>query len=446
MRSDRLVLSINDGKQKITLISIIIPVLMQYIFTQLYGTANIVLLSGYSDPAVTASSVANQVLDISIILMTMITTGAVIITSIQLGAADRERAARVAGTGTISVFALSVVIVIVNLFAAPLFMSLMNIEGETLTLAVKYYRVRVLFLPAVGLMNFFNQLLICNGFPKYTLAVGVISNLLNLGFSWVALYAGLSFMSPIGRVALGAGIAQLFGLFIAFFFFKLKNCPYKLCFSGSMAWKIVKLGVAGAMVSLMFRVAQTITTGFVGLMGDEVINTKVYISNIVAYIPILGYSIGNANSVFMGRLKGAGQVEKQKQLYRQNIILAFSCNLILSSLVFIFHRPLMSMFTDNPNILGASTIIFALDLLVQLPRSINNISEGSLSSNGDVRTTFLTSTISCWLGSVALAYVFCVVLGWGLVGLWLAFIADEGFKAIVYLIRWKTGKWQNIKV
>ncbi len=446
MRSDKLVLSIDDGKQRLTLISIIIPVLMQYIFTQLYGTANIVLLSGYSDMAVTASAVANQVLDISVILMTMITTGAVIITSIELGAGQRERAAHVAGTGAIAVFCLSVLIAAVNFFAAEWLMSLMNLEGETLSLAAEYYRIRAVFLPAVGLMNFFNQLLICNGFPKYTLWVGVIGNLLNLGLSWTAIYAGLDFMSPIGRVALGAGIAQAGGLALSFFFFKRRECPFKMGFSGGTAWRIVKLGVAGAMVSLMFRVAQTITTGFVALMGDEIINTKVYISNIVAYIPILGYSIGNANSVFMGRLKGSGQIEKQKQLYRQNIILALGCNLMLSSLVFAFHRPLMGMFTSNENIINASTVIFALDLLVQLPRAVNNISEGSLSSNGDVRTTFLTSTLSCWLGSVALAYVFCVVLGLGLVGLWAAFAADEGFKAIVYLIRWKTGKWQNIKV
>ncbi len=439
-------LSIDDGKQRLTLISIIIPVLMQYIFTNLYGTANIVLLSGYSDLAVTASSVANQVLDISIILMTMITTGSVIITSIQLGAGNREAAARVAGTGSVMVLGISLLIAAINFFAAEAFMSMMNLEGETLALAVKYYRVRALFLPAVGLMNFFNQLLISNGFPRFTLIVGVISNLINLGLSYLALYSAFDIMSPISRVALGAGLAQCCGFALAFFFFKYKDCPFKLTFDGSFSFKIIKLGVAGAMVSLMFRIAQTITTGFVAAMGDDVMNTKVYISNIVAYIPILGYSIGNANSVFMGRLKGAGQVERQKLLYRQNLIIAFSCNLILSSLVLIFHRPLMGMFTGNKDIINASTIIFILDMLVQLPRSINNISEGSLSSNGDVRTTLLTSTVSCWLGSVALAYVFCVVLGWGLVGLWLAFIADETFKSIVYLIRWKSGKWKNIKV
>ena len=439
-------MTINDGTKKITFISLVIPLLMQQIFTQLYGTANIMLLTSYSDMAVSASSIANQVLDISVVLTTMITTGTVIITSIELGGGDRERAAKIASNGSVLSFCAAAMLAIINLIAAPKLMSLMKLQGETLELACQYYRTRALFLPATALMGFFNQLLICNGYSRYTLAVGIISNLMNLLLSYAGLYAGLEFATPIIRVALAAGIAQTAAIFIALFFFKKKGCPYKFDFRPISLIKILRLGIPGAMVSLMFRIAQTITTSFVTGMGNDVINTKVYIGNIVAYIPLLCYSIGQANSVFMGRLKGAGQIEKQKILHRQDVTLAFGCNFILSALVFIFHRPLMSMFTSNMEIINASTVIFALDMLVQLPRAINNVSENSLSSNGDVKTPFITSTLSCWLGSVALAYILCVLCGMGLVGLWIAFATDETIKSIIYIFRWRSGKWQNIEV
>ena len=106
----------------------------------------------------------------------------------------------------------------------------------------------------------------------------------------------------------------------------------------------------------------------------------------------------------------------------------------------------MSLFTSNTEIIDAAGKIFLIDLFVQLPRAINNISESSLSANGDVRITFITSTLSCWLGSVALSYLLCVVLGWGLAGLWIAFAADETFKSIVYIIRWRSGRWRNINI
>ena len=150
--------------------------------------------------------------------------------------------------------------------------------------------------------------------------------------------------------------------------------------------------------------------------------------------------------VFMGRYKGSGDTEKSNITHRQNRALGFACNLALSLLVLIFHRPLMMLFTSDTDIINASGIIFLIDIFVQLPRAINNISESSLSANGDVKITFLTSTLSCWLGSVALSYLLCVVFNMGLVGLWIAFAADETIKSIIYIFRWRSGKWKNIDV
>lgn len=439
-------MTVYDGTKKITLISLIIPLLMQRIFDQLYGTANVILLSGYSETAVSASSVANQVLDISIVLLAMITTGTVIHTSIEIGADNARKAGSFAGTGSVSVFVAGCALAAINFFAAEPLLYAMNLRGQTLQLACQYFRVRALFLPVSGMLNFLNQLLICNGFSKYTLTVGISSNLLNFFFSFLAIYSGISIMSPISQVGMAAGLAQVCGIVLAVILFKRKNCPYAFEFVPGRLFKILMLGVPGAMVSLMFRIAQTITTSFVAMMGDNVINTKVFIGNVVAYVPLLGLAIGSANMVFMGRFKGAGELEKADICYRQNRAIAVALNTVLSLLVFAFHRPLMMMFTSNEEIISAAGIIFALDLFVEIPRAINNISEGSLSANGDVKTTFFTSTLSCWLGSVALSYVFCVVFNMGLVGLWLAFIADESIKAIIYIFRWRSGRWKNIKI
>lgn len=435
----------HDNK-KITLISLIIPLLMQLIFSQLYGTANTILLSGYSGNAVSASSVANQILDICTVLLTMVQTGTTILSSIELGAENRKNAARHAGTGSFTLLAASLVITAVSFIFAEDLLALMNLQGETLKLACDYFRVRIIFLPVLGLMNFFNHLLICNGFSKYTMLVGVLSNAANLLLSWAALYSGLNLTSPIEQVALAAGLAQIFGLCLAILFFVIQKCPYSLFFNWGGAVRIIKLGVPGSMVSLMFRIAQTVTTGFVALMGEDVINTKVFINNIVAYVPLLCYAIGSANMVFMGRYKGAGQFEKAKVLFRQNRAIAFGCNLVLSLIVLIFHAPLMRLFTSNQEIIAASSIIFFIDLFVQLPRAINNISEGALSANGDVKITFFTSTLSCWIGSVGLSYMLCIVCGMGLSGLWIAFAVDESIKSVIYVFRWRSGKWQNIDI
>lgn len=84
--------------------------------------------------------------------------------------------------------------------------------------------------------------------------------------------------------------------------------------------------------------------------------------------------------------------------------------------------------------------------MLEIGRGFNHIAEGSLSANGDVRTILIISVVSCWLCSVFFGYLLCVKAGLGLTGLWIGFAADEFFKVLFYLLRWRSGKWQKMKI
>ena len=71
-------------------------------------------------------------------------------------------------------------------------------------------------------------------------------------------------------------------------------------------------------------------------------------------------------------------------------------------------------------------------------KSISTICE-----NGK-RLTLIGLTIPLLLEGMS--YIFVVVLEWSLIGVWLAMIIDELFKAVVYLRRWRVGKWQGIRL
>ncbi len=422
--------------------------LMQSVFLQVCGTINTLVLSGYSDIAVNASSVANEIFNIGNTLTRMISTGSVIIISIQIGAKNTNDAKKITGTGAALAFLMSLIIALIEFSFAESLMTMMNLRGETLSMAIKYCRMHAIFIPLSGFCGYFSSVIICNGYPKYTFIVGAIGSALKLVLSYAAINLSFfdSLWTPIERVPFFSGLVDILTLLLTLFVFVKKRCPFAFAFNRKYALKIITLGSAGVAMSFMWRMAQSITTAIVADKGDAIINTKIYIGNIISYIPLVGYAISEGNSVFMGRLKGAGDAEKQKRLYNQNLGITVCINLLLSAVVLIIHRPLMRIFTSDEAIINASTIIFVLDILVELPRAVNNISEKSLNANGDVKTTFITSLLSCWLLSVGLSYVFCSVLDMGLIGIWLAFIFDEFFKAIVYLIRWRSEKWRKINI
>ena len=101
---------------------------------------------------------------------------------------------------------------------------------------------------------------------------------------------------------------------------------------------------------------------------------------------------------------------------------------------------LLSLFTSNKEIFAISTTILLLEILVDIFRAFSHILENSLNAVGDVKATFAISIFSGGCLNVLGAYIFGVVLRLGLNGIWIAFILDEGFKSIIYYIRWKKRK------
>ena len=439
--------SMQDGNRRITLFSLAIPLLVQTIIGQFYGTLGTMQLSNYSDIAVSGSSIAGSVMNIANFILNMVVNGTVILSAVAIGAKEREKVGRYASTGAIIGVALSVVLALFGFVFAEELLVLMNLEGEALAFAITYFKIRIVFLPMVAITSLLNSLLICNGFPKITMYIGFFISTISLAMGYTVLYTRIEKMiDPVYSMPWVANICQTISLLLTIIVYVRNNCAFNFKFSFKDAVKIFKLGIPGGMALLMYTLAQTITTSFVADMGVDVINTKIYIGSIISYVPMLGYAISQANSVFMGRFRGAGDFDSIKVLYKQNTILAISINVVLSVIVLIFHKYLISIFTDNADIINATSLIFLLDIFVEIPRAVNNISENSLNPNGDVKTTFIISTISCWLGSVVFSYVLCVLFKMGLVGIWVAFIADETIKAVVYLIRWKSDKWQKTKI
>ena len=438
------VATVIDGDKKLTIWSLALPLLVQSLLSSLINTTGITVLSGYSDALVAATSVADQILSLPRIILESLVTGTVILSSVSLGKKDEESAASICGCGLISALALSVMVgAIMAIFAVPL-TGLMNLEGRTAELCSDYLFITALIgFPIQIAMTAFQKLLICNGHSKIIPISGISAGAINVLISYVVLYAVDLPIKDSTALAFRTVIAWSVGLAIAMIAFFRLNCPLKIGFSSFTVLRIARIGLPASMCLISYSFSNTVTTGFLAGMGDTAINTKIYINNIVTYVSIIFYSISLANAIIMGRHRGAGRFDEMKILFRQNLVLALSINGILSILCFLFKEPLMSIFTSDSEIINLARIIMLIDIPVELARGINHLSENSLNPNGDVKTTLIASTISVWMFSTLMGYVLCVKLGMGLVGLWIGFLFNEAFKSGVYLIRWRSEKWQK---
>lgn len=436
-----------ENGRTITLMSLALPKFFEQVFVGMLSTVSTLMLSGYSQNAVAATSIAGQILSFAVIILNIVISGFSIVMSIELGRKDRVTAGRIAGTSTLMMLAGALIFgVLLAVFAEPL-VSFMNLEGEPKILACDYLRIKSIFLFLTMLMSCFNNLLICNGYSGSSFIVGILLNILGFICNYTVLYSGLDLpVEGVTGIAIASIFAQIISCSVAIGLFIKKKCPFAFTFDLKLAKKILRIGTPSGLGMISFTATQIFTTGFMASLGVMTLNTKVYASNIINYVSKFGSSVATANGVIMGRYRGQNDFDKIKALYRQNMMLTITTNFILSLIVFIFCKPLISMFTSDSSVIALAACVMAVDIIVEVARAVNNISEKSLNANGDVKTTFIVPLFTCWIFGVLLAYILGIKCGLGLIGCWIGFAADEVAKASIYIIRWKSGKWMDSNI
>lgn len=441
------VLSLTDNGRRLTFLALFIPKLCETLFARLIGTVNTLMISAYAENAVGATTTATQIISIFTILMNITTTGSTIIVSIELGRESRERAGRIISTALIMVLITSgIASAFLFFFAEPL-LRLLSLRGDALVYGTEYLKIRggLLFIPTVG--SFLNTMLICNGKAIHTMISGIISNALNALFVYLLLYTRLiPALSGTAAVAVATEVAVIASIIYSFIAFVRTGCPFVLCFDKSCLGRLYGTGIPGSIASMAYNLAMTLVVGLIGSIGITALNAYSYTNNIITYAAMFSAVISACVPVFVGRYAGRADFESIKKFCFIMLFFAIISNGGVSLIALIFHKSLLSIFTENGEILAMAAAIFAIDLVIECFRAIVNVLEAALNACRDVITTLITGLCSAWGILLPGAYVLGILLGMGLPGCWLAFCLSEIAKAVTYIVRLRRGKWhKNIK-
>lgn len=447
---DKSLSSITNSAGTISLFPLATSLILEVLLNTLPGTINTMVLSAYSETAVAAVGAANQVLTLFNLFFNSIVLGTMVVLSNCIGAEAVEEGRKISFSALFTCGVISAVILpLLYIFSKPLLI-LMNLTGTLLEQALLYFRIRVFFLAVTGATSVLLTILKCYGHPKFTVFVGLTANLLNLLFTAVVVFfPQYSPVQGVAGIAYAFGFAQIAGLALAACIFCRMQLKWRIPDSVRALFgygsRILKIGFPTALSGTMCLFSGTVNTAIMASIGEYALTANVYFSNILSYAYLFSNGLGNANSILVGRLYGAGEHERANRANRQLIKLTVPINVVFSLLLFLFRYQLVRIFTNDPLIVSLSFGVFAVDLLAEQARAISQIYEYALRATGDVMFSAITFGISVWVLSIGLGYVLAIPCKLGLLGCWIGVAVDEIFRAVVSLLRWKSGAWKKRK-
>jgi putative MATE family efflux protein len=435
----------------LTLSSLFFPFFIEMVLINMIGTVNTLALSRYSDNAVAAVGAASQLMGMIFTFYGVVSSGASIVISQNLGAKNKEKAANAAVVSVLFSATLSILLgTLLSLFA-PSILAAMQLKDDLLAQAITYFRICIFFSFFQAINSAFSGILRSYGRPKVAVKVSIFMNIINAVLNYIIVFR--PFETPLAGVkgiAISAVISQASGLILMtiLFFRASLNIHFSknIFLHLDIISKILKIGVPGGLTTLSYSLSQVVSTSIIATLGATAVTSKIYLENIFFYVYVVGLALGQSTSILISRLAGAREFDHAYRLNKQNLKITVCCNIILSFCIYLLGGYIIQIFTSNPEIIRIAKGIMLIDLFVEIGRGFNHIEGGSLRGAGDVVVPMVISVTSCWTMSILFSYVLGVKLGLGLYGCWIAFAMDELFRGTFFYLRWRSRKWTTKSV
>lgn len=149
----------------------------------------------------------------------------------------------------------------------------------------------------------------------------------------------------------------------------------------------------------------------------------------------------------IGQCVGAGDY-KQATYYTKKIIKITYIGTICISLAQILLLPwILNLYTLSTEITKLTYILVVIhNCFAIFLWPVSFTLPNGLRAAGDVRFTMIISISSMFILRISFGYILGIVFNMGVIGIWIAMGGDWLLRSIIYIIRFKVGKWKNFRV
>ncbi len=220
---DKTLGTVETSQGTMTLTKVFDPFFLEMFLMNFMQTVNTFMLSYFSDNAVAAVGAAGQFSSMIYTFYSVIGTGVSIVLCHHLGAGKKEQTSEAVFSALVFGAALSAVIsILMSIFARPC-MTLLNIKGDVLDDAAKYFSICMQFSFLPALFVIISSIFKSYGFPQISVGISLGMNILNAALNYLVIFqpfpfflkgvSGIAWCSNISRgVALICIIICLFRL------------------------------------------------------------------------------------------------------------------------------------------------------------------------------------------------------------------------------------------
>jgi len=431
------------------------PAIVESFFVAFVGLVDSFMVSSLGSYAVAAVGLTTQPKFVGLSLFFAANVAISALVARRRGEGNKEAANRILYTSLLFIVLAAVFLsAILVIFANPI-IEFCGSTQETHDSAVLYFRIIMGGMIFNCIQMGINSAQRGAGNTKITMRTNVTSNIVNIIANYLLIDGKLGFPALGIR---GAALATVLGTVVACIMsvlsimkkdgfisihYIVKN---KIKPALSTFVNIVQVGYSVFFEQLLMRIGFMLTSIMAANQGTDAMAAHQVGMNIMGLSFSFGDGLQATAVALIGRSLGAGDKELAKEYGRICRMLGAIIAVCLTVIYFVGARPLYSLFFNEEDIIILGVGIMRVIIFVVVFQISQVIYMGCLRGAGDTAYTAMASTISVTIIRTAVSYVCGYTLGLGIVGIWLGVLGDQISRFIFASVRFKQGKWTEIKI
>ena len=427
-----------------------LPIFVELLLQLLVGNIDQMMVSRVSQQSVASIVNANQIMNLVIIVLSMASTAATVILSQYLGAEDKANSSR---TCMVSILMITVVSLLSTLlvFAGykPLYKAL-RVPEEIFDEASLYLLIVGACITVQGLYLIFSAIIRAFAMMKEVMIVSIVMNVMNIIGNAILIngWFGMPRLGAVGA-AVSTDISKLVGLgLMILLFVKRTNVKLGLRFLKPFPVQIMKklclLAVPSGVESFSYNMSPMCILGIVNSFGTMVTVTKGYCSIFANLAYVYAMAIASATQIVLGYLIGAKKIDLIQKRVNATQKVALAACVGLAVLLFLGSNYIFLIFTDDPEIIALGRRILFIEIFLEIGRAVNIVMTKCLIAVGDAVTPTVVGVSFQWGVAFVGAWVFGIIFGWGLEGVWVAMAIDECLRGLIFAVHFKKERWKKV--
>lgn len=432
------------------------PVVVQQVSFSMVQLVDTALVGHLGEDALAGVRLGGQIFWFAQTGMVAVAVGSIAVIARNVGAGRPELASRTLGTAIVMAVLWGALMGLGMWLLGAWGLGMMGAEPEAKHQGAVYLRAAAVGMPFWSLVYAGFASLQGAGDTRTPMIVGVIVNVVNI----VVAYALINGPGPFPRLNVtgsGAGFTSsaLVGaaLVIAVLMSGLGvvrwNPTQAARFHGGDARRVLNVGVPAGLENVQFNIAFMLYTRIIASLGTTAVAAHGVTLGIQSLTFNVGLALSVATSAIVGQALGAGkpQVAERATYVALRYALAFMS--AVAVLMMLFGAQITGLFVggeDADKVVEIGRKLLFIFAFAMPGLAISLALSGALRGAGDTRAVLYIMASATWIVRLVPAYLLAIPLGLGVPGAWAAAVMDITTRAFLMFLRFRRGKWKQMKV